>query len=693
MSGQPNRKPQDVNDFRQDYMNQLNLRASIDDLNYQANKTYKATGALPPQSSMPDTRSTSEILADISRLKVELIAEFKPLLNAQSASLLIQRIEQSPLNGDGSLLVFLSQNVKQIVPKLQMRYAKGIKGDEGDIETLKTFIENLYSELKDSTGSIKSFFDRPQTASSINLGDFVELIRQYDKIRIQMLAKYPSDVRAKAGGTKLRRAFDRILEIFSRLDLLINADQKNPLTRTQISDYVAGLLSVNVPPDAGISLTPATTRPDPLLVKRAQLLDEFITSLPDPSKLRALLSQLDKSLQNSDSQLSYNILINIQSILPNMLNDMTVAQLTDLVDDIQSGTYDVTHASTARQDLEQIRREGLPQGTPPTSRPSTPPPVDIPSNIRHQLTTSLLDTIKSAIKDDANDTPPKILDSVVGVFTQQIEAVKQMYPTIEFGSFNTDGDQLSRTIISFLQTVLYENDRQKYKELYSELDYLHKMQDDDDIEAFTNSLGEPIYQFLGDTNGVGMQGNGLKKRRGRVKGSGIATPKKFLVDKVDHTKGIKPDKKYIPFGKYYIHNHKLNDNILSFRQPSGVSVIGQPAHRVSDKLGNVIRSIVGGKVPSFNELNGLTEEEKNYLYKVAKKADIADKISIPTPSKDAMEKDIHDFEVMKGEIMAGNDSKELIKKFKLLLLKLSKNGSLPKVDVQEIMEELLTLGY
>ena len=195
---------------------------------------------------------------------------------------------------------------------------------------------------------------------------------------------------------------------------------------------------------------------------------------------------------------------------------------------------------------------------------------------------------------------------------------------------------------------------------------------------------------------VGVQGSGFKKRSGRPgrpRGSGLAVPKKFLVDKVDHDKGIKPDKKFVPFGKYFIHSHKLNDNILSFRQPSGVFVIGQPSHRVSDKLGNVMRCIIGGKVPSFNDLNGLSDEEKNYLYKVAKRADISDKLSIPTPSKDAQEKDIHDFEVMKGEIMAGNDSKELIKKFKLLLLRLSKNSSLPKSDVQEIMEELLTLGY
>ena len=691
MSGQPNRKPQDVNDFRQDYMNQLNLRASIDDLNYQANKTYKATGALPPQSSMPDTRSTSEILADITRLKVELIAEFKPLLNAQSASLLIQRIEQSPLNGDGSLLVFLSQNVKQIVPKLQMRYAKGIKGDEGDIETLKTFIENLYSELKDSTGSIKSFFDRPQSTSSINLGDFVELIRQYDKIRLQMLSKYPSDVRSKAGGTKLRRAFDRILEIFSRLDLLINANQQNPLTKTQISDYVAGLLSVNVPP--------TSTRPDPLLVKRAQLLDEFITSLPDPSKLRALLSQLDKSLQNSDSQLSYNILINIQSILPNMLNDMSVAQLTDLVEDIQKGNYDVTHASTANQDATRVL-QGLPQGTPiPPPSPSPPPaPAPTPAPTQRTDVTDLSNELTMIFMSVATGVADP-LSASQKLKQQFLIAVRQYSvdnPDADLGSLTFDGangKEVSATEVHKLvdQFNMSSRGRDAYIELNRQLNDRTLSQQERQQGALDTA--DIIFNAIkGFIETAGVVGLGFKRRR-RPRGSGIATPKKFLVDKVDHTKGIKPDKKYIPFGKYYIHNHKLNDNILSFRQPSGVSVIGQPTHRVSDKLGSVIRSIVGGKVPSFNELNGLTEEEKNYLYKVAKKADIADKISIPTPSKDAMEKDIHDFEVMKGEIMAGNDSKELIKKFKLLLLKLSKNGSLPKVDVQEIMEELLTLGY
>ena len=48
---------------------------------------------------------------------------------------------------------------------------------------------------------------------------------------------------------------------------------------------------------------------------------------------------------------------------------------------------------------------------------------------------------------------------------------------------------------------------------------------------------------------------------------------------------------------------------------------------------------------------------------------------------------------MKGEISSGNDSPELIKEFKRLILKLQKNNSLPKKEVYEILEELNTLGY
>lgn len=201
-----------------------------------------------------------------------------------------------------------------------------------------------------------------------------------------------------------------------------------------------------------------------------------------------------------------------------------------------------------------------------------------------------------------------------------------------------------------------------------------------------------INQKMANTNAVRTEsGFGLpKRRRGRPKGSGIKIP---IEDNIDRSQGIEQSLKFSPFGKYLIHNGKLRDNIISLKNIKGGNVIGLPSNKVSSHFGKVMKTIIGGGLPSFNDMNGLSDEEKKYLYLISSKANIVDKLNIPTPSKDQEEKDLHLFEVYKGEVMAGNDSKELIQKFKALLLKLSKNGSLPKQQVNEILNEILQLGY
>ena len=92
-------------------------------------------------------------------------------------------------------------------------------------------------------------------------------------------------------------------------------------------------------------------------------------------------------------------------------------------------------------------------------------------------------------------------------------------------------------------------------------------------------------------------------------------------------------------------------------------------------------------------MSSLDDEEKAYLYKISKKTKLSDKLSIPSPSKDQTEKDIHNFEVMKGQILSGNDSKTLIKNFKILVLKLKTQGLLPKSQADELLSDLLSLGY
>ena len=186
------------------------------------------------------------------------------------------------------------------------------------------------------------------------------------------------------------------------------------------------------------------------------------------------------------------------------------------------------------------------------------------------------------------------------------------------------------------------------------------------------------------------EGHGFKKRVGRPKGSGIKQP---FTNKVDLTKGVQKSPLYISFGNHLINHKKLTNDIISLRGQSGSSVKDMKSTKVSNHFGSIVRKIVGGGSPSYDEMSKLSEEEKIYLHKLATKSNLHDKLSIPTPSKDAMDKDIHEFEVAKGEIMSGNDNKELIKKFKILILKLKRNGVLPKGQVDDIIEELLQMGY
>jgi hypothetical protein len=65
---------------------------------------------------------------------------------------------------------------------------------------------------------------------------------------------------------------------------------------------------------------------------------------------------------------------------------------------------------------------------------------------------------------------------------------------------------------------------------------------------------------------------------------------------------------------------------------------------------------------------------------------------IPSPDKDAETKDMEDFEKMRGQILAGNDNKDLLKKFKLTLLKFAKDGRIPRREVNEILIEMASLG-
>lgn len=205
MSGQPNRYASDAAKFRDEYIRTLALQQDINVMNLDANKTYKDTGQLPAVSQMKDNRTTTEILADTEKLKVNLIADLKPLGSANFASAIVQAVQRSPLNSDGSLFTFFAQRAPEIVKNLQKSYKYGIKGDSNDVETFVSFIEDMYNKTRSLSSSVKSYFNRPIdsiTTGIITFGELDNMYKLFEDIARKLLLKVKGEKREGYRETK-----------------------------------------------------------------------------------------------------------------------------------------------------------------------------------------------------------------------------------------------------------------------------------------------------------------------------------------------------------------------------------------------------------------------------------------------------------------------------------------------------------
>ena len=70
-----------------------------------------------------------------------------------------------------------------------------------------------------------------------------------------------------------------------------------------------------------------------------------------------------------------------------------------------------------------------------------------------------------------------------------------------------------------------------------------------------------------------------------------------------------------------------------------------------------------------------------------------DKIDIPPPKRTKTDELINKYGIMKGQILAGQDNKEVIKEFKESILRLSELKLMPKSQVREILMDLTSMGY
>jgi hypothetical protein len=144
----------------------------------------------------------------------------------------------------------------------------------------------------------------------------------------------------------------------------------------------------------------------------------------------------------------------------------------------------------------------------------------------------------------------------------------------------------------------------------------------------------------------------------------------------------------VGFGKYYLHEDKLKDDIVCVRSKDGRNHPNMPTMRVSKGLGIVLRHIAGGATPSYDDLHRLSDEDRTHLSDLVRRCKVD--VSVPEGSDKT---DLHQFDILRGEISAGNDSPELIKNLKGVIMRLMNKGRLPKGQGRDILCDLVALGY
>ncbi len=148
----------------------------------------------------------------------------------------------------------------------------------------------------------------------------------------------------------------------------------------------------------------------------------------------------------------------------------------------------------------------------------------------------------------------------------------------------------------------------------------------------------------------------------------------------------------VRFGNYLIDTNELGKNQLSLYTAKGNKQRKIPKSVIGGNVTNVIKSFVSGQRPAPKDILSLSEDERDYLNGVGMAAKIEDLQEMPTKKKTEMQKDMHEFEVLRGQIAAGNDNKELVQDFKKKLLKMIQAKKVSKAQGHDLLLELAAMG-
>ena len=163
-------------------------------------------------------------------------------------------------------------------------------------------------------------------------------------------------------------------------------------------------------------------------------------------------------------------------------------------------------------------------------------------------------------------------------------------------------------------------------------------------------------------------------------------PKIILVNRLD------PMSEYIPFGKYLLSLKQLQKNRFLLRTKSRNPVLSFKTIVLTRRTKAIVQKLLKDLDVSFEEIDALSEDEKNDIDTIISKTDINTRLRVPNTRRSKLESKLNKFQVLKGSIIAGNDNENLLREFRMLLVELNGEGFISKKETSDILLHMLKMN-
>lgn len=149
--------------------------------------------------------------------------------------------------------------------------------------------------------------------------------------------------------------------------------------------------------------------------------------------------------------------------------------------------------------------------------------------------------------------------------------------------------------------------------------------------------------------------------------------------------------RYMHFGKYALHTDSLKKHVLNVKYKktlAGVPFI--PRQIISKQLADLLTETCRTEKFNHELFEQLSEKDQDLFKRLAKQSSFDETIgcSINTKDETAME---DRFELLRGSVMAGNNSPEALRELKSIILQFMANGKIKRTDGNSLLAELSIL--